>query len=923
MSSHSTVASASAAAAANQALITLVAKLDEMVQQVLRSQAEEEKMVLSRKIAREVGQRMRRSIRMGGVATYVPPRLLSMAAKIFRAQRHTTHFVDVPDWSRVGHNEDMCRRHPLYGETLGSAPPVITPVLAPAPALVPAPAPQPAPAPAPVPAPAPQPAPAPEPQPAPAPAPMPQLVPAPAPAPQPVHAPAPTPQPVPAPEPVQSSGHLLPAPRLSIRIPGTAPSGVTALAGPLKPCKRQLSTSPPLPRVKRARKRAHKSKEILSDTDSDKDKDKAKAKGKGKGKAKAPEDEKDEDGQMPWKTMRHARKHKKSPVIVVPPKNKGAALEASEPDEMDQDGAQGKQKASSLLFLLTGPSLILMQAIVKPRKGRKPSAHPVGKDNGKKGKGQQLTPSLDGPVPPCERCRLKNVECTPWVTKKGDVARSCSLCNQWKMACIRPDPVRADSTVVATPTLIITTTTPPASPVATRSKTSRSKAAGQNKTGGQSKGKNSCIQHPSPIQEEQDADVEMSDRAPNVTGTGGAVPEPAPLASADDFPAEHWMEPGHLQSTQHPLANEEMEAMLAQIHTDMQELCTRDRMEIDIHHDLLEHSHPTCTEASDEAMSSQIEPDTAGCAFTSGTPKPGRDLFAVQDGSPVARQEQAPSASASSSTINPSLTMRVSGSYVPPVGAPPVPPPSLPVASMPSPTTLHALITGPSNVPGDAQSTSAPLPRLRYGPLSQQGKRNVAIPDGMSMYQMVYHPRCTGWCIILDVPDGISSSMYRMVYPRCTGCTLLYYHLYYRPPAHPFASGTHHTLGPLIYHGTMIAMGPHGMAHLYRYIVTLGCPSKTDALKAVMDAEGDNIEAAEAAEKLASILNPQEEKNIGEVTAYEDDDAIVAEIQRRQGIRSGELVEVESDDEDEGDQPKVCAAELIPLCEKLEAACVA
>ncbi|KAG2357400.1 WD40-repeat-containing domain protein [Suillus spraguei] len=72
-----------------------------------------------------------------------------------------------------------------------------------------------------------------------------------------------------------------------------------------------------------------------------------------------------------------------------------------------------------------------------------------------------------------------------------------------------------------------------------------------------------------------------------------------------------------------------------------------------------------------------------------------------------------------------------------------------------------------------------------------------------------------------------------------------------------------------------------------------------------------------------TILDPQEEKNVGEVTAYEDDDAIVAEIRRRQAIRSGELVEVESDDEDEDDPPKVCAIELIPLCEKLEAACIA
>lgn len=35
------------------------------------------------------------------------------------------------------------------------------------------------------------------------------------------------------------------------------------------------------------------------------------------------------------------------------------------------------------------------------------------------------------------------------------------------------------------------------------------------------------------------------------------------------------------------------------------------------------------------------------------------------------------------------------------------------------------------------------------------------------------------------------------------------------------------------------------------------------------------------------------------------------------------MVEEDSDDEDEGDQPKLCTAELIPLCEKLEAACIA
>ncbi|KAG2082598.1 uncharacterized protein F5147DRAFT_783247 [Suillus discolor] len=146
-----------------------------------------------------------------------------------------------------------------------------------------------------------------------------------------------------------------------------------------------------------------------------------------------------------------------------------------------------------------------------------------------------------------------------------------------------------------------------------------------------------------------------------------------------------------------------------------------------------------------------------------------------------------------------------------------------------------------------------------------------------------------------------------------------------------------------------------------------------DALKTAMVVKGDNVKVAKAVKKLASvacqrtglvvkiqpltkapqlqtlehelmksieeltirrwiigtpltvdeILDPQEEKNIGQVTAYEDDDAIIAEIQRWQAIRSGELVEVESDDEDEDDQPKVCATELILLCKKLEAACIA
>ncbi|KAG1717622.1 hypothetical protein EDB19DRAFT_1922423 [Suillus lakei] len=149
MSSHST--SASAAAAANQALIALVAWLTEMVQDVIRLPLQEEKMELSWKIAHEVNDMIHTD---GKEASYVPPGLLSLAAEIFHAQRRTTQLVEVPDWTCLGNNQDMCMKHPLYSKTLGAAPPITSaapvataPVPAPPPAPTPAPAPPLAPAP--------------------------------------------------------------------------------------------------------------------------------------------------------------------------------------------------------------------------------------------------------------------------------------------------------------------------------------------------------------------------------------------------------------------------------------------------------------------------------------------------------------------------------------------------------------------------------------------------------------------------------------------------------------------------------------------------------------------------------------------------------------------------------------------------------
>lgn len=101
---------------------------------------------------------------------------------------------------------------------------------------------------------------------------------------------------------------------------------------------------------------------------------------------------------------------------------------------------------------------------------------------------------------------------------------------------------------------------------------------------------------------------------------------------------------------------------------------------------------------------------------------------------------------------------------------------------------------------------------------------------------------------------------------------------------------------------------------------------KATQLETLEDDLMKSVEELQARRRIDEILDPSEEKCIGEATIYEDDDAIVAEIQRRQAIRSGKIVEVESDEEPEEDnQSKVSTtdSELIGLCTKLEAACIA
>ncbi|KAG2129665.1 uncharacterized protein EDB93DRAFT_1108648 [Suillus bovinus] len=313
---------------------------------------------------------------------------------------------------------------------------------------------------------------------------------------------------------------------------------------------------------------------------------------------------------------------------------------------------------------------------------------------------------------------------------------------------------------------------------------------------------------PSPIPEELDADVEMVDGAP-------MVPSAAPVASADDFPEDHWIEPMddsilpptpfdetldevryspiYLARTQrppspvttsmpisshqspHPLSNAQIEAMLAQIQLDMEELHTHDDT---IHNNLSSHIdelHANYTEQfglqkglvdqltaqvggiarylrdnQKAAASSVITPpafnpphivvpgtpifpkfgsiSALGRAVTNNVFTP--DVFSSRacptgDGSPVTRHGQAPT-SGSTSTINSVPIMRESSSSIQPTGVLPVLTDTVPTESMPSTSTIRMLVTGSANVPEDGQSVSAPLPQRSFAPQSHRQGRSVS-----------------------------------------------------------------------------------------------------------------------------------------------------------------------------------------------------
>ncbi|KAG2148161.1 uncharacterized protein EDB93DRAFT_1103826 [Suillus bovinus] len=323
-----------------------------------------------------------------------------------------------------------------------------------------------------------------------------------------------------------------------------------------------------------------------------------------------------------------------------------------------------------------------------------------------------------------------SLECESWVTKRGVVAHTCTLCNKWRMKCIWPNQLDAITTGTGT----TTTPTPPVTPIATRSKTT-----GKSKTDIHAK-------RPSPILEEPDVNVEMDAPAVTITGLPGTAPDEAPEGTPNTFAVDRWIKPmddsilppapfvdtpGEIRysplCTRDDMIHDDLSHRIDRLQADYTE-------ELNTQKGLVDHlafqmgsiarylrDNPRTTAATAATPPSFNPPpivipstplfpefgsiSALGHAVTNNVFTP--DVFStnacpIGDGSPVTRNEPAPAfASTSTSTMNPVPTMGESGPPIHPVGAFLVPPPTVPMASMPSTTTLHMLVTGPSNVPAD------------------------------------------------------------------------------------------------------------------------------------------------------------------------------------------------------------------------------
>ncbi|KAG2063979.1 hypothetical protein BDR04DRAFT_1146104 [Suillus decipiens] len=71
------------------------------------------------------------------------------------------------------------------------------------------------------------------------------------------------------------------------------------------------------------------------------------------------------------------------------------------------------------------------------------------------------------------------------------------------------------------------------------------------------------------------------------------------------------------------------------------------------------------------------------------------------------------------------------------------------------------------------------------------------------------------------------------------------------------------------------------------------------------------------------ILDPAEERDNGDLPNFEGgDQAIADEVRREIAVANGEVIEIDSDDESEEDEPSFTHTEILKLCQQLETGCM-
>ncbi|KAG2105022.1 uncharacterized protein F5147DRAFT_654221 [Suillus discolor] len=712
MSSNATTPAA-AAATANQALIALLDRLNELLEQVLRSQSEEEKMRLSRTIVSQLNHAI---CSYRTVATYIPLCLLSMAAEIHRAQ--------------MGHLPG----HPLYPMTLGPAPNITTPTAGATSVSVPQPAPVPAPAP-------------------------PLLLP--------------------------SIATLL-APNTTIGIPGGTNSGaVPGPSKPRKrqfsaspPClvKKARKAAPKSRRILT---------DTDTDTDGIRIGN-CKVKGRGNEKGKGKDKGKESGTQAQNSTRNMMKKKLPAVVIttrpIPPAKEKNVTDSEYQPEDDDEDqleprdDSQYKLKGEYHLSLLVGDLSGCSQMSSRPKEKNQSKSGYATRTDQPKVKGKAKHPHLQpigAPLLPCERCTTMQLECESWVTKRDINTEHPSPIPE------EPDVNVEMDTVVTTPGR--PSTTPDAAPVVSehdfpvdqwiKPMDDRLLASSAiHGHAGQYPGTRPSIRlalNDPPLLLQLSYPFSPTSVVPLTT------------LEMDAMLAQLQIDMDQL-CTRDDMIHDDLSNRIDRLHANYtQQLNTQkglvDHLAVQmgsIAQYLRDNQRNTAATTSTPPAfnpppivipGTPIFPEfgsisALGRAVTNNVFTP--DVFSTNarpsgDGSPVTRHEQAhasASTSTSTSTINPIPTMVVSAPLIHPVGllpvpplpvgahpvppplvgahpvpplpvgAPPVPPLTVPMESMPSTSTLHTLVTGPSNAPEDGQSISAPLPNRSFAPQSRQGR---------------------------------------------------------------------------------------------------------------------------------------------------------------------------------------------------------